>query len=103
MVSFAARIFLDAAIVVLILASIVEVVVDVRGIQTPQFLPRALAEQPPSEPATALGALGVGLLAFGTIVEMGLFTGALPGGRVLIGSIAVLAFLFAGGFVVDEA
>ncbi|RXK47296.1 hypothetical protein [Halorientalis pallida] len=99
--SFFARVLLDLAIVSLILASIVEVIVDVRGMDTPEFLPSTLAGLSPSEPATALGVGGIALLVLGIVIEMGLF-GPLPGGRFLVGTIAVLAFLLTGGFLIGE-
>ncbi|WP_299269762.1 hypothetical protein [Halorientalis sp.] len=99
--SMVARVLLDAAIVALILASVVEVIVDVRGMDTPTFLPGRLAELSPSEPATALGVGGTAMLIFGIIIEMGLF-GPLPGGRFLVGTIAVLGFLLTGGFLITE-
>lgn len=95
-----ARVLLDAAIVSLILASIVEVIIDVRGIQTPKFLPAALAGLSPSEPATALGVGGIVLLVLGLVIEM--ISGPLPGGRFLIGTIAILAFLLTGGFIIGD-
>lgn len=99
--STVARVLLDAAIVSLILASIVEVVVDVRGMNPPTFLPSSLAKLSPSEPATAFGVGGIAMLVLGIVIEMGLF-GPLPGGRFLVGTIAVLAFLLTGGFLIDE-
>lgn len=96
-----ARVLLDAAIVALILASIVEVIIDVRGIDTPEFLPSTLAGLSPSEPATALGVGGIAVLVLGIVVEMAL-VGPLPGGRFLVGTIAVLAFLLTGGFLIGE-
>ncbi|WP_336001625.1 hypothetical protein [Halorientalis halophila] len=92
---------LNAAIVALILASIVEVIVDVREMDAPRFLPHRLADLPPSEPATALGAAGVGLLVVGLVAEMAV--NPLPGGHLFVGLIAIVAFLFSGGFVVNEA
>ncbi|MFB6084805.1 MAG: hypothetical protein ABEJ94_11240 [Halorientalis sp.] len=94
-----ARVLLDAAIVSLILASIVEVIVDVREIDTPEFLPSVLAELSPSEPATALGVGGIVVLVLGIAVEM-VLVGPLPGGRFLVGAIAILGFLFTGGFLI---
>jgi hypothetical protein len=99
--STVARVLLDAAIVSLILASIVEVIVDVRDMDTPTFLPAPLARLSPSEPATAFGVGGIAMLVLGIVIEMGLF-GPLPGGRFLVGTIAVLAFLLTGGFLIGE-
>ncbi|WP_157525965.1 hypothetical protein [Halorientalis sp. IM1011] len=94
-----ARVLLDVAIVALILASLVEVIVDVRGMDTPEFLPSVLAGLSPSEPATALGVGGIALLVLGIVVEMAL-VGPLPGGRFLVGTIAILGFLLTGGFLI---
>lgn len=98
--SAVARVLLDASIVTLILASIVEVIVDVRGMDTPQFLPAVLSGLSPSEPATALGVGGIAMLVLGMIVEM--ISAPLPGGRFLIGLIAIIAFLLTGGFLFGE-
>lgn len=93
--NFLARLILDLAILLLIVASVLEVYVDVSGRQMPEFLPVPLANLPPSQPATALATLGVLGLALGSLVAS-----PLPGGRVFVGVIAVIAFLFAGGFLV---
>lgn len=95
------RILLDGAIVALILSSLTEVYVDVSGREVPAFLPSRLAALPPSEPATALSLAGVGLLALGVVLELAV-AGEVPSGRLLVGFIALVSFLFAGGFVVSD-
>lgn len=85
----------SAGAVLLILASILELIVDVRGMDLPEFLPDALADLPPSDPVTALGLGGVLLVLLGTLLNLD----PLPGGRLLVAVISLLAFLLAGGFV----
>lgn len=95
------KLLMSAGIALLILASVVEVVVDLRDVDSPHFLPDVLAAQPPSEPATALGAAGMGALVIGLLAEMLVLSNPLPGGRVLVGLIACLGFLLVGGYLVD--
>lgn len=96
MVSFVARMILDLSILVLIVASIVEVYADVRDSRMPEFLPAPLSGLPPCDPATALATGGVLGLVVGSLLTLN----PLPGGRLFVGTIAVIAFLFAGGFIV---
>jgi len=98
--SIVARIMLDLSIVLLIAASVTEVVVDVRGGPDVPALPPRLRELPSSDPGTALAAAGVCLLALGTLIE--LVVNVLPGGRLIVAFVGLVAFLFTGGFVVDE-
>ena len=81
--------------VLLILASILELVADVGGMDLPEFLPAALSDLPPSDPVTALGLGGVLLVALGTLLNLD----PLPGGRLLVAVVSLLAFLLAGGFL----
>jgi hypothetical protein len=97
-IGFVARLVLDLSIILLILASIVEVVVDYRGLNIDVSLPDRLATMPSSEPATALAAGGVVLLVLGVLLTLS----PLPGGRLVTGIIALIAFLFMGGFVISE-
>lgn len=96
--SIIARVILDLSIVLLILGSIVELVVDLRGMETSEFLPEPLSEYPPSHPAMALATAGVVGLLLGTLLELN----PLPGGRIVVGTIGIVAFLFAGGFVLED-
>ncbi|WP_247005900.1 hypothetical protein [Halorientalis litorea] len=105
--SQAARILLDASIVLLIVASLVEVYIDVSDRSPSSFLPPVLARYPPSEPATAIALGGGVVFVLGFAVELAVAYGARgaivpPGGRILIFLLALVSFLFAGGFVVDE-
>lgn len=105
--SQAARILLDASIVLLIAASLVEVYIDVSDRSPSSFLPPVLARYPPSEPATAIALGGGVVFVLGFAVELAVAYGARgaivpPGGRILIFLLALVSFLFAGGFVVDE-
>lgn len=88
-------------IALLIVGSLVEVVLDVGDRASPTFLPAPLSGLPPTDVATALGGGGFAILLLGVAGRMA--TGPLPGGHLLIGLIATVAFLFAGGFVVGEA
>jgi len=88
---------MNISLVLLILGSIVEVAVDIGDMDTPEFLPAPLSGLPPSHPATALATVGIVVLLAGIGLEMSAHP--LPGGRVVVGVIAVIAFLFAGGFV----
>lgn len=90
------RLILDAAIVMLIVASIVEVYADVSSSPLPEFLPAPLSGLPPCDPATALATGGVGGLLLGVLLTLD----PLPGGRLFVGVIALVAFLFSGGFIV---
>lgn len=105
--SQAARILLDASIILLIVASLAEVYIDVSDRTPSSFLPPVLARYPPSEPATAI-ALGGGVaFVLGFTVELAAAYGARgaiipPGGRILIFLLALVSFLFAGGFVVSD-
>lgn len=101
MVELVSRVLLDTGIVSLILASIVQVYADVSGKPMPAFLPPALARLRTAEPATALALAGLSLFVLGFLVEM-VLTGLAPGGRIVVGLIAVISFLFAGGFVLSE-
>jgi len=94
--SFLARVILDVSILSLIVASIVEVYADVRQSAMPEFLPAPLSSLPPSHPATALATAGVAGLSLGILLTLD----PLPGGRLFVGTIAVIAFLFSGGFIV---
>jgi hypothetical protein len=96
--SFMARVVLDLSILSLIVASIVEVYADVREKAMPEFLPSPLSNLPPCHPATALATAGVVGLALGIVMTLN----PLPGGRLFVGVIAVIAFLFSGGFIVGE-
>lgn len=93
--SFAVRVLLDVSIAMLIFGSLVEVVADVRQSGLPEFLPTPLSNLPPSDPATILALGGVAGLVVGVLL-----TGPLPGGRVFVGFIAIIAFLFSSGFFV---
>ena len=91
-----ARSVLDLSILLLIVASIVEVYADVRGGRLPEFLPAPLSGLPSSHPATVLALAGVIGVALGTLLSLR----PLPGGRLFVGAIAVVGFLFSGGFIV---
>lgn len=95
------KILMSVGIVLLIVGAVLEVAADVRGAEGPRFLPAPLADLPSTHPATAFGVAGVAALVLGFLVEMALVSGQLPGGRFVVGLIAVVAFLFAGGYVVD--
>jgi len=96
--SFAVRIMLDLSIVMVIFGSLVEVASDVRSSPMPEFLPWPLSALPPCHPATALALGGTVGMLLGVILA-----GPLPGGRVFVGVIALIAFLFAGGFIVGDS
>lgn len=91
---------MTVGIVLLIVGSLVEVGLDVSGRASPTFLPEPLSGLPPTDAATALGVGGMALLVMGLVLTM--LSNPLPGGRLIVGVIAVIAFLFAGGFVVGE-
>jgi hypothetical protein len=93
--SFAVRVLLDASIAALIVGSLVEVAADVRQSGLPEFLPTPLSNLPPCDPATVLALGGLVGLAVGVLL-----TGPLPGGRVFVGFIAIVAFLFSSGFFI---
>ena len=95
------KVLMTAGIVLLIVASLVEVAADVRGSGMPEFLPAPLSGLPSSHPATALGVAGVAAMVIGFVLEI--VSNPLPGGRVIVGSIAVLAFLLSGGYVAGES
>ncbi|MFD1587931.1 hypothetical protein ACFR9U_13160 [Halorientalis brevis] len=95
------KVLMTAGIVLLIAASLVEVAADVRGSGMPEFLPAPLSGLPSSHPATALGVAGFGALVIGFLLQI--ISNPLPGGRVIVGSIAVLAFLLSGGYVAEES
>jgi hypothetical protein len=96
--SFVGRVVIDLSLVFLVVASIVEVAADVRDRPMPQFLSGGLANLPSSHPATVLGLLGVLGVVLGVAYEF-LFHG-LPGGRFVVGLVAIVAFLFAGGYLI---
>jgi hypothetical protein len=96
--SLIGRVLIDAALLALVLASIVEVAADVRDGPMPRFLSGTLAGFPTSDPATVLGLFGLGGFMLGILYEF-LFH-SLPGGRLVVGLVAVTAFLFAGGFII---
>lgn len=96
--STVARLLLDGSIVLLVLASIVEVIVDVRGTETSSFLPAPLSGFPSSDPATALATAGFVGLVLGVLLTLN----PLPGGRLIVGFVSLLAFLFAGGYVISD-
>ena len=97
--SFVVRVVMDLSILLLIVASIVEVYADVRGSEMPEFLPAPLSGLPSCHPATALATAGVVGLAIGVLMALN----QLPGGRMFVGVIAVIAFLFSGGFIVGSS
>lgn len=90
-------ILMTGGIVLLILGSIVEVAMDIRDGDGPAFLPSPLAELPSSQPATALGVAGVALLVIGVLLRV--ISHPLPGGHLVIGLIAIVAFLLSGGYI----
>lgn len=96
--SLVGRVIIDAALLALVLASIIEVVADVRDKPMPQFLSGALGGLPSSDPATVLGLFGILGYLLGVAYEY-LFFG-LPGGRFVVGIVAIVAFLFAGGYLI---
>jgi hypothetical protein len=96
--SAAIRLLLDGSIALVIVASIVEVYADVSSGPVPEFLPAPLSGLPPCDPATALATAGGGGLVLGVALTLN----PLPGGRLLVGVIAVIAFLFSGGFIVGS-
>jgi hypothetical protein len=98
--SLVGRVIIDAALLALVVASIVEVAADVRDRPMPRFLSGALAGLPSSDPATVLGLFGVLGVVLGVAYEF-LFFG-LPGGRFVVGLVGVVAFLFAGGYLIGE-
>jgi hypothetical protein len=97
--SLAGRVILDLSLVSLVVASITEVAADVRGKPMPQFLSGTLGDLPSSHPATVLGLLGVLGVVLGVLYEFLLY--GLPGGRFIVGIIAIVAFLFAGGYLIN--
>jgi acid phosphatase family membrane protein YuiD len=97
--SFAARVIIDLSLVFLVVASVIEVAADVRDTPMPQFLSGTLGSLPSSHPATVLGLLGVLGVVLGVVYEV-LFFG-LPGGRFVVGAVAIVAFLFAGGYLIS--
>lgn len=97
------KILMSLGIVLLILGSIVEVAIDIGDMNAPRFLPAPLSGLPSSHPATALGVAGIGALVVGLVVEMGALGNPLPGGRLIVGIVAVVAFMFAGGYVFGES
>ena len=96
--SLIGRVLIDAALLALVLASIVEVAADVRDGPMPRFLSGSLASLPTSDPATVLGLVGLVGFLLGMVYEFLFFS--LPGGRLIIGLVAIIAFLFAGGFII---
>lgn len=94
------KILMSLGIVLLILGSITEVAIDVGDMNAPEFLPAPLSELPSSHPATALAVGGIAALVVGLVVEMGAMGNPLPGGRIIVAVVAVVAFLFAGGYVI---
>jgi len=98
--SLIGRILIDLSLVLLVVASVVEVAADVRDGPMPRFLSGWLASLPPSDPATVLGLLGILGVLLGVVYEFLFFS--LPGGRLVIGLVAIVAFLFAGGFVIGD-
>jgi len=98
--SFVAQIMIDVSLVLLILGAILEAVVDIREMNPPQFLPPMLGNLPSSDPATALGIPGIGLFVLGLGLET--LTWALPGGRFVVGLVAIVAFLMGGGYVFGD-
>jgi hypothetical protein len=96
--SLVGRVLIDLSLVSLVIASITEVAADVREKPMPRFLSGRLAALPPSHPATALGLVGIVGVVLGVLYEF-LFH-SLPGGRLVVGLVAITAFLFAGGFVI---
>jgi hypothetical protein len=97
--SLIGRVVLDLSLLALVVASIVEVAADVRDKPMPRFLSGALGALPPSDPATVLGLLGIGGFLLGVAYEFLLY--GLPGGRFIVGIIAIVAFLFAGGYLIN--
>lgn len=95
MVNF--NLLFDLSIVMLIVASITEVTVDIREMETPRFLPGTIGSFPPSHPAMAAGLIGLLALALGTVLT--LTVGTLDTGRLIVAVIALLGFGLAGGFV----
>lgn len=95
------KILMSLGIVLLIVGSVFEVAADIRDSPGPKFLPAPLADLPSTHPATAFGVAGIAALVGGLVLEMAIISGQLPGGRVVVGFIAVVAFLFSGGYVVD--
>jgi len=96
--SLIGRILIDVALLALVVASVVEVAADVRDGPMPRFFSGALAGFPTSDPATVLGLFGIGGFLLGVVYEFLFFS--LPGGRLVIGLVAIVAFLFAGGFII---
>jgi len=95
------EVLMTAGIVLLIVASIVEVAADVRDSGMPQFLPAPLSGFPSSHPATAVAVAGLAAFLIGFVLEI--VSRPLPGGHLIVGSIAALAFLLSGGFVGGES
>jgi hypothetical protein len=93
------KVLMTVGIVLLILASLVETAADISGRDLPRFLPAPLADFPSTHPATLLGVAGVAALVVGLVLELAWVSGLLPGGRVVVGLIAVFAFLLSGGYV----
>ena len=97
------KLLMTIGIVLLILASVVETAADVREMDMPRFLPDPLADLPSNHPATALGVAGVAALVLGLALEMAIISGLLPGGRLIVGGVAVVAFLLSGGYIFADA
>ena len=97
--SLVGRVVLDLSLVSLVVASIIEVAADVRGKPMPRFLSGTLGNLPSSHPATVLGLLGILGVLLGVAYEFLLY--GLPGGRFIVGIIAIVAFLFAGGYLIS--
>jgi hypothetical protein len=95
-----AQILMDASIVILILGSVIEAVVDIRDADPPEFLPAPLSSFRASHPATLVGVPGLLLLVVGILLES--LTFALPGGRFVVGLIAVIAFLTSAGYLIGD-
>jgi hypothetical protein len=98
--SLVGRVIIDASLFALVVASIIEVAADVREKPMPTFLSGALGALPSSDPATVLGLFGILGYLLGVVYEV-LFFG-LPGGRFVVGLVGVVAFLFAGGYLLGE-
>ena len=96
--SLVGRVLIDLSLVSLVLASIVEVAADVRDEPMPRFLSGTLASLPSTHPGTVLGLAGIVGVLLGVVYEFLLY--GLPGGRFVVGAVAIVAFLFAGGYVI---
>jgi hypothetical protein len=95
--SLPVRILLDLALLAIVLGTIAEAVFDVRDSEPPRFLSGTLADLPSYDPATALAIPGIVVWALLTFYEIGFH--AVPGGRLILGVLAIVAFLLTGGYI----